>query len=413
MKNIKYDMVIMGATGFTGKLIFEYLIKHYGAKNKKFTWAIAGRNQKKLEKLKKSFNDIDSHSKDIPIIIVDSHNSKLLDNMTSICRLVISTVGPYLKFGQQLIKSCVENGTHYCDLTGEVPFIRESIDLFDLKAKKNNCRIIHSCGFDSIPSDIGVLMLQMDSLRRFTKPCDEVKLYVRSMRGGFSRGTFDSLINISEFMDSNPEHQNRLKNPYALNPDDSIKNNTLQSNLNTVKWDKNIQRWICPFIMAGINTRIVRRTNAITEHSYGYNFRYSESYSFRKGVKGFFKAIYMLIGLGSLRIIIKVRPLLWILKQFFLPKSGQGPSKIKRDNGYFKLKIIGLMNNIEKNSITVIGNTDPGYSATAKMLTESALSVLLDEERIPKVYGVLTPASGIGLNLVERLKGKGIDFIID
>jgi len=413
IKNIKYDLVIMGATGFTGKLVVEYLIKYYGVKNQKFTWAIAGRNQKKLEKLKTSFQDIDPHSNDLEILVVDSHDSTLLDNMTSACRLVISTVGPYLKFGKPLIESCVKNSTHYCDLTGEVPFIRESIDLFNLKAKKNKCRIIHSCGFDSIPSDIGVLLLQMDSLKKFNETCDEMKLYVRSIRGSLSGGTIESLINISKYIKSNPEAQDILKSPFALNPMDSLKNDTRQFSLKSVKWNNEIQRWICPFLMSGINTRIVRRTNAITDYSYGYNFRYSEVHSFKKGLKGFSRAMIMLIGLGIIQISINNRPLLWILKKFNLPKPGEGPSKEERENGFFKMNIIGSINNIEKNSLSVIGDSDPGYSATAKMLTESALSVLLEKEKIPKAFGVLTPASGIGVTLVERLKGKGINFILN
>jgi len=413
MKNVKYDLVIMGATGFTGKLVVEYLIKYYGVKNEKFTWAIAGRNQKKLNKVKNSFDHIDSRSNNIPTIVVDSHSPTLLDSMTSSCRLVISTVGPYLKFGKLLIESCVKNSTHYCDLTGEVPFIRDSIDLFDLKAKENNCRIIHSCGFDSIPSDIGVHLLQTEALKRFNKPCDEVYLYVQSMRGGFSGGTIDSMINISKYIASDPEHHKILKSPFALNPRESLKNNTHQPSLKSVKWNDNIKRWVCPFIMSGINTRVVRRTNALTDYRYGYNFRYSEVYSFRKGIKGFFRAMIMLIALVSIQVSIKARPLLWILKKYYLPMSGEGPSKEKRENGFFKLNIIGSVNNIEKNTIAVIGNSDPGYSASAKMISESALSILLDHERIPKVCGVLTPASGIGTILAERLKDKGIKFVLN
>ena len=413
MKNIEYDLVIMGATGFTGKLVVEYLIKNYGVKNAKFTWAMAGRDKKKLERARSSFQYLDSNSNHIPILVVDSHDPALLDSMTSSCRLVISTVGPYLKFGQPLIESCIKNGTHYCDLTGEVPFIRRSIDSFDLKAKENNCRIIHSCGFDSIPSDIGVLLLQMDSLKRFNKPCEEVNLYVRSIRGGLSGGTIDSMISIFNYMRSNPEDQNLLKSPFSLNPRNSVENDTRQPNLKSVKWNDDIQRWVCPFIMSGFNSRIVRRTNAITDHRYGIDFRYSEVSSFKKGMTGFFRAMVMFIGLVIIQICLKVRPLLWCLRKFSLPSPGEGPSRETRDNGFFKLELIGSMENIKKVSLTVTGDSDPGYSATAKMITESALSVLLDQDRIPKVHGVLTPASGIGAVLAERLKDKGINFSIN
>ena len=403
----------MGATGFTGRLVVEYLIKNYGVKNEKFSWAIAGRAQKKLEQLKNSFTYLDPRVSSLAIFVADSFDLDSLDNMTSSCKIVISTVGPYLKFGKSLIQSCVNNGTHYCDLTGEVPFIRESIDLFDEKARQNKCRIIHSCGFDSVPSDIGVLFLQKQSLENFNDTCDEVNLYVRSMKGGFSGGTIESMINISNYMDSNPKNKQILRSPFALNPRKSIKNNIRQPSLKSVKWDDVNQRWICPFIMSGINTRIVRRTNAISDFSYGKNFSYSEVYSFKKGLSGFFNAVIMLIMLASLQLSMKVRPLLWILRKIVFPKPGEGPSNQKRIDGFFKLKIIGLKNNIQKISITIIGDSDPGYSATAKMLTESSLSILLNNEKIPDNYGVLTPASGIGLVIIDRLKDKGITFTLD
>lgn len=413
MKNIEYDLVIMGATGFTGKLVVEYLIENYGVENEEFTWAIAGRDKNKLERLRSSFKYIDSNSNKIPRLVVDSHDTNSLDKMTSISRLVISTVGPYLKFGEALVESCVKNGTHYCDLTGEVPFIRKSIDAFDIKAKKNNCRIVHSCGFDSVPSDIGVLLLQMDSLKRFDKPCDEVNLYVRSIRGGLSGGTIDSMISIFKYMGSNPGHRKLLKSPFSLNPRESLKNNTWQPILKSVKWDDDIQRWLCPFIMAGFNSRIVMRTNAITDYRYGIDFKYSEVSSYKKGLSGFLKAVVMFIGLVLIQISLKVRPLLWFLRKFFLPSPGEGPSKEIRDNGFFELEIIGSMDNIKKIRLTVTGEGDPGYSATAKMITESALSILLNQDRIPKVSGVLTPAAGIGVVLAERLNDKGFNFSIN
>ena len=413
MKNIEHDLVIMGATGFTGKLVVEYLIENYGVENEEFTWAIAGRDKNKLERLRSSFKYIDSNSDKIPTLVVDSHDTISLDKMTSISRLVISTVGPYLKFGEALVESCVKNSTHYCDLTGEVPFIRRSIDSFDIKAKKNNCRIVHSCGFDSVPSDIGVLLLQMDSLKRFNKPCNEVNLYVRSIRGGLSGGTIDSMISIYKYMGSNPDHQKLLKSPFSLNPKGSLKNNTWQPILKSVKWDDDIQRWLCPFIMAGFNSRIVMRTNAITDYRYGIDFKYSEVSSYKKGLSGFLKAMVMFIGLVLIQISLKVRPLLWFLRKFFLPLPGEGPSKLIRDNGFFKLDIIGSMDNIKRIRFTVTGEGDPGYSATAKMITESALSILLDQDRTPKVSGVLTPAAGIGVVLAERLNEKGFNFSIN
>ncbi len=412
-KNIENDLIVFGATGFTGKLVVEYLIKNYGVENQKFTWAIAGRDKAKLEKLKQSFIGIDSQFAKIEIYIADSFNSKSLDVLTSSCRIIISTVGPYLKYGLPLVESCVKNHTNYCDLTGEVPFIRESIDLFHEKALNNRCKIIHSCGFDSIPSDLGVLLLQKDSLEKFNKVCDNVNLYVRSIRGGISGGTISSMINIKKYIHSHSEKMDVLKSPYSLNPTDKIKKNVRQPVLKSVRWDNTFNKWTSPFLMSGVNTRVVQRTNAIAEFSYGENFRYNEMSSFDKGLNGFLKACNMLMILAFLQFSMGSNLLLWILKKTIFPKPGEGPSMRKMQSGFFKLKIIGSINESQKNSVTVHCDSDPGYSATAKMLTESAISTLLNQNKILKKYGVLTPASGIGLILIERLKEKGISFTID
>ena len=412
-KNIKNDLIVFGATGFTGKLVIEYLIKNYGTKNQKFTWAIAGRDKAKLEELKQSFIGIDSQSVNIETYVADSFNSQSLDILTSSCRIIISTVGPYLKYGLPLVESCVKNHTNYCDLTGEVPFIRESIDLFHEKALNNKCRVIHSCGFDSIPSDLGVLLLQKNSLEKFNKVCEKVNLYVRSIKGGVSGGTISSMINIKKYIHSHPDKRNVLKSPYSLNPIDKINNSTRQPVLKSVRWDNSFNKWTSPFLMSGVNTRVVQRTNAIAEFSYGKNFRYNEVSSFDSGLNGFLKAFNMLMILFFLQLSLRTNLLIWIFKKTIFPKPGEGPSKHKMKNGFFKMKIIGFINKIRKNSVTVTGDSDPGYSATAKMLTESAICILLNENKIPKKYGVLTPASGIGLILIERLKEKGISFTID
>ncbi len=412
MKEIKYDLVLMGATGFTGKLVAEYLAQEYGAKNEQFVWAIAGRNKDKLINLKRYLDQYDAEAKNLPILIADSHDKRSLDDITSVSRVIISTVGPYLKYGKMLVESCAINGTDYCDLTGEVPFIRESIDSFDSIAKSNNCRIIHSCGFDAIPSDIGALKLQKESIEKFGQPCNEIKLYVRSMRGGFSGGTIESMINISSYINSRPDLSGLLSNPYALNPGGQLLGGPDGSSLRSVKWDKDMNLWICPFIMSGFNTRVVRRSNALMGFLYGDSFNYSEVYSFSKGFSGFIKSLSMLIGIACLKLAISFRPSLWLLRKFFLPAPGDGPSKENRESGYFKLVLVGSIAD-NKLSITVTGDRDPGYAATARMLAESALCMLLDRKSIPDVSGVLTPAAGIGDILVSRLKDNGITFKIE
>jgi len=412
MKKNKYDIIIMGATGFTGQLVAEYITKEYGIYNSTFSWAIAGRDLKKLKKLKSKLLKYDTNSIDISIFVADCFDLDSLNKITSISSLIISTVGPYLKYGKLLIESCVKNGTSYCDLTGEVPFIRESIDLFDKQAKENKSRIIHSCGFDSIPSDIGVLKLQKQSVKNFGIPCDNVRLYVRGTKGGFSGGTIDSMINISNYIKVHPKISGLLGNQYALNPTNDLKGPD-QVSLRSVKWDKRRNFWIAPFIMSGINTRVVRRSNAIMEFIYGKNFLYSEVYSFPKGFFGFIKALSMLISLGLLKIAIGISPILWVLRKLILPSPGQGPSKNARENGYFKLLLVGSILNEEKISMKITGNKDPGYAGTAVMLSEAALSIILESDKIPKIYGVLTPSSAIGEIIISRLKNKGITFELD
>lgn len=181
MKEREYDIIVFGATGFTGKLVVEYIIEQYGLKNNKlFRWAIAGRDIKKLENLKSELLKVDGEVKDLDLLVADSFDDKAIDKITKSARLIISTVGPYIKYGKLLVSSCANNGTHYCDLTGEVPFIRESIDSNNEIAKENNCKIIHSCGFDSIPSDLGVLLIQKEALEKYKIPCKEIKYYVRA-----------------------------------------------------------------------------------------------------------------------------------------------------------------------------------------------------------------------------------------
>ena len=412
MKQIKYDLVLIGATGFTGKLVAEYLAKEYGVKNENFVWAIAGRSQNKLNDLKIFLKDIDPEAEDLPALLADSYDRSSLDRITSVTRVIISAVGPYLKYGKKLVESCASNGADYCDLTGEVPFIRESIDSYNTIAQDNNCRIIHSCGFDSIPSDIGVLMLQKEAIKRYGEPFNRVKLYATSMKGGLSGGTIASMIKISEYISSKPELSGVLGNPHALNPDPQITKGVDEPSLRSVKWDENMNFWIYPFIMSGINTRIVRRSNALMNYLYGRSFRYSEVSSNSKGVFGYFRSTLMLMGLAFLRVGISFKTSLWFLKKFILPKPGQGPNREKRENGFFKLLLVGA-NKRNKITLSVKGNKDPGYAATARMITESALSLILNRDSLPKASGVLTPAAGIGKVLVDRLKNRGISFKLE
>ena len=404
-----FDIIVYGATGFTGKLIVEYLLEHYGLKNDLFNWAIAGRSLKKLEKLKTGLSKEYIEARDIRIFVVDSFDKESIEKLSKSAKVIISTVGPYIKYGINLVSACAYNGTHYCDLTGEVPFIRESIDAYDEIANNNKSKIIHSCGFDSIPSDLGVLFLQSEAIKKYNSSLNQIKYYVKGTKGGLSGGTIASMIAISKYIKSKPDLSGLLSNPYALNSADY--NGPSISSLRSVEWDKDLELWLAPFIMSGINTRIVRRSNELLDFKYGDQFKYSEVTSYPKGLKGYIRSYLMLISLGLTKMLMSFRPTFWFLRKFYLPQPGEGPSKERRENGYFKVFLNGYVGKNQL-SCTVTGDRDPGYSGTAIMLTESALSLLLEKDKITQKFGVLTPASGIGKVLVNRLIKKGIVFDI-
>lgn len=411
-KNTKYDLVVYGATGFTGRLIVDYIIKEYGITNDDFSWAIAGRNKNSLFKIRKLYESSNPESKNIPIIHADCEDFDSLDQMASSCSIIISTVGPYLKYGSYLVESCVKNKTHYCDLTGEVPFIRQSILKNDSEAKLNQVKVVHCCGFDSLPSDIGVQMLQLSSKNKFDLPCNNVTTYA-SARGGLSGGTFSSMINIFNYMQSNPDLKHIFKNPYCLEINENKPISISRKSLKSIIWNKEENGWLCPFIMSGINSRVVYKTNSISGYQYGTDFTYSEVSFFKRGISGFLNAFKLYLSLIIIRIGMSVPLLLSLLHLFYIPKPGNGPSKKIMEKGYFKMRIKGYTSNKDISQVTVYGNSDPGYSATAKMITESALSILLNGDKINKSYGVLTPASAIGPTVINRLKTKGITFTID
>ena len=404
----KFDLIIFGASGFTGRLIVEYILNNYGALNNYFKWAISGRNREKLERLKQELYYLNSNIESIPIIISDSFNVKNLDNLAQQTKSIISTVGPYLKYGRLLIASCVKYDTDYFDLTGEVPFIRESIDNFNSKAK---CKIVHSCGFDSLPSDMGVMFLQDYVYKKTNTYCTNIKLYVKGFKGGFSGGTLSSILNIDRYIKENPDLKGLLGNPYALNPRGMMVGNDKGSQRG-VLWDLETSSWTAPFIMAGINSRNIRRSNALNGFKYGEDFCYNEVMSFKKGIIGYIKSRLVQISIGLFVVLLKLKVVNYIMRKFILTKPGKGPSKSKRENGYFNLIIIGKTKTNHVFKARVIGDRDPGYESTAKMIVESALSSILNQDKTPQNKGVLTPSVALGSIPIERLKDKGIRFEI-
>ena len=393
--NREFDIIIWGASGFTGRLVAEYLFKNYKLKNLK--WAIAGRDKLKLISIRDRFLD-----DKVSIVLADSFDEDSLNEMVKRTNVLCSTVGPYAKYGSLLVKSCINNKTHYCDLAGEAQWIRKIIDLYHNKAKNNQVKIVNSCGFDSIPSDMGVYYIHKNiSKKNFT-----VKMRVTGAKGSYSGGTYASMQNIIKEASTDRDIRKSLTNPYGLNPTGE-ENGPDRRDLRSVIYDEKIKSWISPFLMAGINTRIVRRSNALTNYNYGKNFRYDEAVMTGGGFKGRLSGIMLSVPL----FFLAARPGSFYNKifNFFSPKPGEGPNEKERENGYFSIRFYVFTEDSESSIFKVTGDKDPGYGSTSKMLAESA--VCLAKDNVNSNYGILTPSYAMGDHLLERLESKaGLSF---
>ena len=397
----KFDIIIWGASSFTGKLVTEYLFNKFGSS--KIKWAIAGRDLGKLKKVRSQVAD-----KNIPIFIADSFDKESLLKIVKKTKVICSTVGPYSLYGTKLVKLCVENYTNYCDITGEAHWIRTLIDNFHEEAKSKKIKIVNSCGFDSIPSDMGVYFIQNEMKKVYKTYAKSIKMRVAGIRGGISGGTYSSLNNLLKEAYADKSIFKVLNNPYGLNPKDKM-DGLDKKDLRKIIFDKESNSWIYPFIMAGINTKIVRRSNALINFQYGKNFRYDEAMIAGKGISGFWKAILAVFPLA----IVGLNPNSFLKKiiNSFMPKPGEGPGVEKRKNGFYNLRFYITIDEKRKAFAKVIGDSDPGYGSTSKMLAESALCLAFDN--LPKNYGILTPSSAMGEKLLDRLiKNAGLSFEI-
>tara|TARA_Y100000817_G_scaffold30245_1_gene21116 strand:+ start:1000 stop:2205 length:1206 start_codon:yes stop_codon:yes gene_type:complete len=397
----KFDIIIWGASSFTGKLVTEYLFNKFGSS--KIKWAIAGRDLGKLKKVRSQVAD-----KNIPIFIADSFDKESLLKIVKKTKVICSTVGPYSLYGTKLVKLCVENYTNYCDITGEAHWIRTLIDNFHEEAKSKKIKIVNSCGFDSIPSDMGVYFIQNEMKKVYKTYAKSIKMRVAGIRGGISGGTYSSLNNLLKEAYADNSIFKVLNNPYGLNPKDKM-DGLDKKDLRKIIFDKESNSWIYPFIMAGINTKIVRRSNALINFQYGKDFRYDEAMIAGKGISGFWKAILAVFPLA----MVGLNPNSFLKKiiNSFMPKPGEGPGVEKRKNGFYNLRFYITIDEKRKAFAKVIGDSDPGYGSTSKMLAESALCLAFDN--LPKNYGILTPSSAMGEKLLDRLvKNAGLSFEI-
>ena len=394
-----YDIIVWGATGFTGKLVTRYLETNYSQGNLK--WAVAGRNKSKLNSLGLSEENI---------LIANSDDQDSIDQLVQKGRVILTAVGPYARYGSGLVQACAKYGTHYCDLTGEVYWMRKMIEEYETVAKNSGAKIVHTCGFDSIPSDLGTYFLQKSMMERFGVPANHVKYRSVAFKGGFSGGTADSMIAMMENAENDPQVLEIGKDPYALN---FVGRGPDSNDVDTAFFDEDFDAWIAPFIMAQINTRVVRRTNELLEFKYGKDFRYDEGMLISKGSGGFIGANIAAIGMKASNGLSGFKPTRQLLQKF-LPKPGEGPSEETIQTGFFTIELIAKHPyESEKNLKAIVtGDQDPGYGSTAKMLAESALALAQDELLVEG--GFWTPASAMGDALLKRLPlNAGVNFTIE
>ena len=383
----KYDFIVFGATGFTGKLVVEYLVERYLG-NPKIKWALAGRNLEKLKSVAKSKNVPD----DICLFTADSNDKTSVENLVSKTRCILTVVGPYQLYGNNIIESCAKSGTDYVDLCGEPGWMHEKINELSDISKESGSRIVFSCGFDSIPFDLGVLFLQNEIIKRFNKPAPNVRGRVRAMNGEFSGGTAASLGATMSALKEKPELFAVLANPFALSngfigPDQPADNKPI--------YDEKLDSWVAPFFMAPINTKNIHRSNALMDHIYGEDFCYNEMWIQGTGDEGKAAADF----------ISKSNPL------SNAPKPGEGPSRESRENGNYDLLFCG---DIDDKSIhvSVSGDMDPGYGSTSKMITESAVCLVKECDDLKG--GIYTSASSMGTKLIKRLEDNaGLTFKLE
>jgi short subunit dehydrogenase-like uncharacterized protein len=403
MKQASSEVVVFGATSFVGQILSRYLLARHGAAGP-LRWAIAGRSRQKLEKLR---TDLGPGAEKLPMIVMDAADEGAIRTMCDSTRVVASTVGPYALFGSPLVKVCAESGTDYCDLTGELPWIRRMIDAHEETARKSGARMVHCCGFDSMPSDLGVHFLQRHARARFGKPCVRIRLGVRRLRGGLSGGTAASLLNLVKESVRDRAVRKVMADPYAIAP--RRNGGVRQPNVMFASYDREARTWLAPFVMGGINTRVVHRTNALTDASYGEDFVYDEATMTGPGVRGAVGALAMGLGLAAFVSMLTIPPTRWLVGKYVVPQPGEGPSPADQEGGSFDLRLAGTTADGDRLVVKVTGDRDPGYGSTGKMMGEAAACLALDVGDKPG--GFWTPATIFGDRLIERLtQHAGLTF---
>lgn len=413
MSTRKYDVIVWGATGFTGRLVAGYLARR-AASGLELRVALAGRNQAKLEGVRTELAAQTPSAAELDLLQADSMDQASLEALAAQTHVLCTTVGPYAKIGEAAVAACVAQRTHYCDLTGEPQFIRRMIDRHHEAAKADGTRIVHCCGYDSIPSDIGTWMLHERAVELGGR-LKEAHYFAGETKGGFSGGTAASMLNALEEAQKDRDTRRVLAKPYSLYPEGEPPGLD-GSDQQNVRFDKGLGMWTAPFLMGPINTKVVRRSNALMEFPYGRDFRYSEAMSTGKGMKGWTRAVAVTGALGGFVAAASQPTLRKKVVERFLPKPGEGPSQHDRESGFFVSRFVGVAE-VDGNDVTlrgkVKGQQDPGYGETSKMLGESAITLALDRDTLGTPGGVTTPAASMGAPLLSRLRDAGMTFAIE
>ncbi|HEB91620.1 MAG TPA: saccharopine dehydrogenase [Deltaproteobacteria bacterium] len=407
----EFDVIVWGATGFTGRLTAAYLLERHGV-GSTLRWALGGRSERKLEQVRSELaGECGIPTERLPIVLADAGDEASIRALTARTRVVCTTVGPYALHGSPLVAACAEGGTHYCDLTGEAHWMRRMIDIHEDAARSSGARIVFACGFDCIPADLGTFFLQNEMQARHGVTAREVKFRVKVFSGGASGGTIASMLNMLEEGSRDREVLRIMRDPYALNPP-SARSGPDEPERMRPAWDPDFGEWVAPFVMAVVDTKVVRRTNAVLDFAYGRDFRYNEAMLTGRGPAGFARASGVAASLAATMTAMSIGP----VRRFVaprLPAPGDGPSREAREKGYFDLRFLGRHPTDPTKNLRarVTGDRDPGYGSTSRMLGESAACLALDD--LPARAGMLTPAAAMGEALLLRLqKNAGLSFTI-
>jgi short subunit dehydrogenase-like uncharacterized protein len=404
----EFDIVLYGATGFVGKLTAEYLARAgSGARI-----ALAGRSTDRLAAVREGLGE---SARSWPVLSADATSPSTLEEMAARTQVVVTTVGPYSRYGMPLVAACAAAGTDYADLTGEAMFIRESIDLYHKQAADTGARIVHCCGFDSIPSDMSVYALYRAARDEGAGELLDTDFVMRSFSGGLSGGTIASMMDVLQAASRDPDVRRVLADPYTLSSDRAAEPDLGPQPDSPWRRGRQIApelagHWTAGFVMASINTRVVRRSNALLDWAYGRRFRYSENMSLGSSpLAPLASAVFAGVGratfgLGGRYFRLLPRRLL----DRFVPKPGTGPSTAARDRGYYKVETYTTTTSGSRYVARMEQRGDPGYKATSVLLGECALALALDRDKLSNLRGVLTPAAAMGDALLARFPAAGV-----